>query len=293
MNRPASWLDVRGTGLERFTGDFRHKELVPSFVALTAHGRVSTNRWGMRDRDYERTPAPGTYRVALLGASSVMGWGVADDQTFEALIERRLNEERSGRPFAGYEILNFAVPGYQPLQQVMVLDKALSFSPHALFYVATGREASRAALHLAEAVSRGVDLPHEELREVARRAGVAPRTPESVASRRLLPFREELLAWVFETVVTRCQERGIVPVLIFLPQVDPGGWREETPTILRLAREAGFTVLDLDDVYDGEPIDSIRLAPWDNHPNARGHQLVADRLHRELVERAEVIFARR
>src|SRR5574339_336198 len=48
--------------------------------------RMSTNRWGMRDRDYERLPAPGVFRMALLGPSNVMGWGVADGETFEAVL---------------------------------------------------------------------------------------------------------------------------------------------------------------------------------------------------------------
>ena len=34
--------------------------------------------------------------MALLGPSTVMGWGVADGETFEALLEERLNEEAAG-----------------------------------------------------------------------------------------------------------------------------------------------------------------------------------------------------
>jgi hypothetical protein len=77
MNKPANWLDVQGLGLERFTGDFRQTELVPSMGVQTRFGAIHTNRWGMRDREYERVPPPGTYRFAVLGASTVMGWGVA------------------------------------------------------------------------------------------------------------------------------------------------------------------------------------------------------------------------
>jgi hypothetical protein len=290
MNRPASWLDVVGDGLERFTGDFRYKELVPSFVAHTSHGKISTNRWGMRDKNYEKSPLPNTYRVALLGASSVMGWGVNDDGTFEAILEKRLNAERANKPYAKYEILNFAVPGYDPLQQLLVLDKALEFKPSALFYVATGREASRAAAQLAAAASGKVPLPFEYLREISDKAGVPPGTPQSIASRRLMPFRDELLAWTYQYIVERSRHLNIVPVLIFLPQVSDGSWKDETPAILRIAKEAGFKVLDLSDVYSTEDINSVRVAEWDNHPNRKGHELVATRLYALMNENGDDIF---
>jgi hypothetical protein len=279
MNRPATWLDVTGTGLERFTGDFLQKELVPSFVAFSNYGSVSTNRWAMRDQEYERVPPQNTYRIALLGASTVMGWGVGDDETFESLVEQRLNQDDRGRPYERYEILNFAVPGYQPLQQLIVMEKAISFKPNAIFYVATGREASRAAFYLAEAASKRISIPYEPLNEILRKALVEPGSSENVATRRLLPLREEILSWTYEKIVADSRKHGVVPVLIFLPQVEPGSWVEETPKILAIAKRAGFAVLDLSDVYRDHDLKTIRLADWDNHPNAKGHQLVATRLY--------------
>jgi hypothetical protein len=293
MNRPASWLDVNGTGLERFTGDFLQKELVPSFVAFTSHGPVHTNRWAMRDKDYEKYPGPGTFRIALLGASQVMGWGVGDNETFEAVLEQRLNDQDGSSPFARYEILNFAVPGYRPLQQLMVAEKAFTFKPNALFYVAAAREASSASFYLAEVVSKGIAIPYAQLRDLVRKAGVVESTSEAVASRRLLPFRNEILAWTYQSIVARCRDRNIVPVLIFLPQVEASGWQQEASDILRIAKEAGFVILDLSDVFRGYDVASIRLAEWDNHPNAKGHQLVAAQLYALLKDREAQIFPAR
>jgi hypothetical protein len=81
-----------------------------------------------------------------------------------------------------------------------------------------------------------------------------------------------------------------VPVLIFLPQVRGGTWQEETPETLQIAKEAGFIVIDLSDVFDGEDLESIRLAEWDDHPNAKGHRLVADRLYQAIVQRPDILF---
>jgi alginate O-acetyltransferase complex protein AlgI len=290
MNRPAGWLDVGGSGLERFTGDFLQKELVPSFVASTSHGYIRTNRWGMRDKDYEKTPPPNTYRVALLGPSTVMGWGVEDDETFEAILERRLNTKRGPEPYGQYEILNFGAPGYRPPQQLVVTQKAFSFQPNALFYVAAARELSNAVFYVAEVGSKGIPIPYEYLNDLLRRASVTPGTPENIASRRLSQLRTELLAWIYQTMVAQCRDRNILPVFVFLPQVESGEWQAETPEILQIAKEAGFKILNLSDVFQGQELTSIRLAEWDNHPNKKGHELIATRLYALLNGQNQEIF---
>ena len=291
MNRPVEWLDVQGAGLTRFTGDFLQQEMVPSMRSATRFGTISTNRWGMRDQDYERRPAPGTYRIAALGASSVMGWGVGDDETFESLLEERLQLELAEEPYTKYEILNFAVQGYYPLQQLPVLDKALSFEPNAVFYVATGRELSRAAFYLADVTRKEIAVPYDHLRQIVYKAGIEAKTSETDAIRRLTPFRSEITSWLYHSLVKICREQGVLPVWVFLPQVNEGPWEEETAPAVQLAEDAGFIVINLEDVYRQHDIDAIRLAEWDEHPNAQGHQLVAAALHQELRERHEIFFS--
>jgi hypothetical protein len=63
--------------------------------------------------------------------------------------------------------------------------------------------------------------------------------------------------------------------------------------MLRIAAEAGFMVWDLSDVYKSQDPASIRVAEWDDHPNAKGHALVAARLYSLLTENAQQIFTSR
>jgi D-alanyl-lipoteichoic acid acyltransferase DltB (MBOAT superfamily) len=289
--RPASWLDNEGGGtLKRHTGGFAQNDLIPSFVAATTHGTVTINRWGMRDQDYELRPPPGAFRIALLGPSNVMGWGVEDGATFEALLERRLNSERAGQPFPKYEILNFGVPGYQPPQQLVALEKALKFEPNAVFYVATGRELSRAGWYLVEVVQKRLAIPYSFLQEIVAKAGLNPDMDEATARRRLASFQPEILLGVYRHIAEECRKRGLVAVWIYLPQVREGIWQEETPEMLRIAAAAGFVIVDLADVYKNERVEAIRLAEWDQHPNSRGHQLIAARLHEALQAKRDVVF---
>lgn len=286
-NKPANWLDTNA-GLKRFTNDFAQSEMIPSVVLDTNYGTISINRWGMRDQDYERIPPAGTYRIAMLGASSVMGWGVGDGQTFEALVEARLNQEQTRDK--KYEILNFGVQGYEPLQQLPALEKALGFKPDAIFYIATGREISRASSYLVEAVLKNIAIPYNPLRNIVAKAELTQTMDETTALKQINPYRKELLTWTYRRIVEQSRQHGAVPVLVFLPQVREGSWQEETAETLRIAEDAGFIIIDLSEVYRGQDIAAIRLAEWDDHPNVRGHALIADRLYGELNLKRDMIL---
>jgi len=48
-----------------------------------------------------------------------------------------------------------------------------------------------------------------------------------------------------------------------------------------LARR-NFHVIDLYDVYDGHNKADLMIAPWDDHPNAQAHALLADAISRQI-----------
>ena len=66
---------------------------------------------------------------------------------------------------------------------------------------------------------------------------------------------------------------------IFLPMIPEAPYPVDTSPDIELATNAGFAVLDLSDVYAGSDRNSLWVAEWDAHPNARGHRLIADRLY--------------
>jgi len=59
---------------------------------------------------------------------------------------------------------------------------------------------------------------------------------------------------------------------------------------LRVAAKYGYVVIDLEDVYKGRDIDTLRLAEWDDHPSALGHQLVAEQLFRAIADDPKILF---
>lgn len=79
--------------------------LVPLMMALAAdlylHRRAERsaglNRWGYRG-PIVGAKRPGELRVVMLGGSTAFGYGVTWDEAIPALLERRLNEQRTEAP---------------------------------------------------------------------------------------------------------------------------------------------------------------------------------------------------
>lgn len=290
MKRPADWPSLWDTEAVRLTHDFLKGEHVP-VIGLTFRGQpYHTNRWGMRDQDYEQTPTPGTYRMAFIGSSHLEGWGVADGDMFESLLEERLNRESDGRTYQQYEILNFGMGAYTPPQELWLFQHTtLTFQPNAVFYFAHPQEGSRSMRHLSEMIRTGIELPYPFLQELVQKTGLSAAATETDATRELTPYEDDVVRWVYAEFVAAAQANGVVPVWVYLPAVPGIQEPEEEAKLTQMAADAGFIVFNLATVYDEHDRFAIRVAEWDLHPNAAGHQILADALYAELLRHTDVL----
>jgi lysophospholipase L1-like esterase len=91
-----------------------HKEVAGSFP-------VSTDVNGLRPPHHGVDKPDGVYRVMALGCSTTYGWGVADDETYPAVLERLLRERGHDK----VEVINGGQPGYTSFQGLWLWDQAL------------------------------------------------------------------------------------------------------------------------------------------------------------------------
>jgi hypothetical protein len=293
MNRSPDWeKGILEAGVAKKTGDVLPWELVPSVERPFKGATLHTNSWGMHDKEYAKETPPGCYRIALLGASHAMGSGVERDKTFESRLEARLNGASGGTGPHCYEILNFAVYGYNPIHQAIVLEqKVVQFHPNAILYVAHPEDSIRVVRYLAQTVQRSGHFPYEYLSQVVRNAGVDAHMAEPAMLQRLAPSGEEVLAWVYQRLVQDAHRHSMCAGLVFLPMVVDMKYAVDVAREIQLARDAGFSVFDLSGVYDVPNRNGLWIAEWDAHPNARAHQLIADRLYTLMREQTTAIPA--
>ncbi len=279
--RPADW--VFGFDNEAFRPvDYPpYWELKPNFKGRALGAPFVTNSFGMRDKEYALAPPVGVVRIALVGASFVMGAGVEDDKTFQALLEDRLNAapDLSGRR---YEVLNFGVASYTPIQLVgSVESKVLGFSPDMLLYFEHGDPLVHTMNGVVNVFHSGGHERYPFLRQIAEKAGVSRGMDVVAIRRKLQPFEADVLSGIYRYIVELCSRQQVSPVWVYLPRPEAFD-RGPADFELRLAREAGFHVLVLKDVYPADQLSSLWLARWDHHPNGAGHRMIADRLYQEL-----------
>lgn len=295
-SQPAGWQKLEDTDAEQLTNDHRVQELVPSKQTIVNGKKITANRWGMRDKDYELAKTPGTYRIAMIGSSHVMGWGVNDEELFEPLLEDRLNKEMGGKPWDKYEVLNFSVNGYSPVCQITTIDKKVAqFKPDAIWFVAHSNDGFWVMSRFAKAVRKHVPPPYEFMQKIQKETGLDDKTPDLHAQRMLTPHLKDMLRWSYKEIADRARALGAQPVWIFMPGVlERGEMNDQGKELMQMAKDAGFVTMVLPyALYKNEPAEKLEIAPWDAHPNAYGHQLLADGIYQTMMQTKELtLFSR-
>lgn len=103
-------------------------ELKPKITATFQKKLLQTNSLGMREREVSIEKQPNTTRIVGIGDSVMFGWGVNVEDTYLKRIESRLNACATGEQ--RYEVLNFAVPGYNAAMEAALFEhKVVKFDP--------------------------------------------------------------------------------------------------------------------------------------------------------------------
>jgi D-alanyl-lipoteichoic acid acyltransferase DltB (MBOAT superfamily) len=304
--RREDWQDLPSTGVLRIRDDFLERDLLPDRQVIWNGHAFTTNRWGMRDRDYERDKPPGTLRIALLGPSHAMGNGVGDGETFEALVEERLNREFRLPGVSGFEVLNFAVDGYCLTQQVRMLDQRVAgFEPDVVIMTTYAANRTMTQVYVYKILWRGIEIPYPEFkvavgtaglsslgggglpvpfeswRNLAEKTGIDTRMPSAEIHGRIRRIAGQVSSDAVARFARTTRESGARPLVLALNAVVDAE-SLELPDQEAL-RAANLPVINLLRIYPEDRRAALRVAPWDEHPNVEGHQLIADRLYPELT----------
>jgi hypothetical protein len=304
--RPKHWVGLSSTSAYRRRDDFLLGDLRPNVKIIFMDQPLTTNQWGMRDREHPLVKPAGTYRIAVLGPSHVMGSGVADGETFSDFLEERLNGQTKPGTNICYEVLNFGVPAYSLLSQLFMLeDRAVKFQPDAIFITDGSRFKSAVIGHLLGVVlsrtsipypdlhalvsrtgvitsaGHGVPIPFASLRTLVTSLGLPARMPWREAEHRLRLIDDDVVRWTLGHMAAMIRKNGATPVFVALENVvDPPS---EKIRALPEATAAGFLVFNLFDLWQNRDKSVLRIAASDNHPNAAANRLIADRLF-ELIQ---------
>jgi hypothetical protein len=250
------------------------------------HDHVTTNGFGMVGPETTLSKPPGVRRIALLGASISAGHMVQADQTFGALLERRLNADQPDGPSQRFEVLNFACIAYVLTQELdLAVERSVPFNPDVYLLdvneLATYLSWDR---HLIQVVQQGIDPKYDFLRETLRQSGVSSGDDALILSAKLAPYRMTVLRDSFVKLKTELANRHTPLIAVLVPSVEEGELsRRRLEGVRDLLTSLDITVVDLLDTFDGI-LDTAPLAVYrgDVHPNARGHRMLSENLYTKL-----------
>jgi lysophospholipase L1-like esterase len=272
MWRYAKELKVRSTDPHL---DFEH---VRSKSAILQNVTVRLNEWGLRGGPVP-APAPGGRRILFLGGSIALGWGVAEEDTVEARLQKGLRD--AGQHEA--VVLNGGVGNYNADRYVSRFFKELcGLNPTDIVVLYFLRDAedlppgngnvvlrhSELAVTLWVAYHRLFDKAGEQTLVDHYRAVYQPNAPGFVLMQARLKEAAEY-----------AKTHHIRLYLAMTPDVHNLTDYKFTfahDTMRRIAEADGYTYVDLLPAMAGRLPEALFAMPGDPHPNALGHQLMAE-----------------
>lgn len=279
---------LSSTGASRTTKEgYLLSELIPGADVEHLGVPMTVNRWGQRDRDYEIDKPAGTFRIAFIGSSNSMGWGVRMEEGLVERLELRLNAELVGKgKFTQYEVINFSAPGYSAPEFLYVAEElAAKFDPDLVMIENCAEEVR---FNITERVAarflKGRDLRYPYVREVVESAGISQQDELFRLKRRLMPLKQALFTACYRHL-GEWSRQSRIPVAVALlrlevaPRIDPLlEWAES------VASEEGLIPIRVFNAFTGGDPDTMYLAhEKDRHPSAKAHALLADDLYEQLL----------
>jgi lysophospholipase L1-like esterase len=261
---------------------------------------ISTNLDGLRTRlPHARTPD--TFRVALMGDSTVFGWGVADSESIAAVAEAEFHR----RGLTHVEVLNAGQPGYSTGMAGWLFKEALAaYQPDLTIVFVSMHDFNRTLISDIERVRgpRGVRasvrsfsvrnvalyemlrrkiypladraqvLPHERSEE-----GRVPRVSENERVEVLDGMNQHAARWGGRVAV------GFLPFYVDLQRDAsvPDAGRPGLTRAIEWSRSNDTPVLDLRRCC-GPEADSLTFSFDRGHLNARGNRVVGEALVEHL-----------
>jgi lysophospholipase L1-like esterase len=270
----------------------------PRLIYTMAPGRCGANSHGYIDHEYAFTKERGVFRIVVIGDSVAQGRFLSLEESFPKVLEKRLNEDADS---LRYEVIVLARLGYSTSQELVLLEEeALRYDPDLILWSYVLNDPAHPVYHNCNGeLGTYYYRPRSYLVHLvaARWFALGERWKGRGCEKE---FHAYLHCVYWNEAASHLQEIGSVcrrkhvPVAfaihpIFQKVEDYSGYtlRPLHKKLSQAAAGNGFTVIDLLKAFEPYKTDELRIErpdwydPW--HPNARGHEIVAEFIERALV----------
>lgn len=294
------WVENAPYGIRKNVGNVRGTIITPEY-----RHKVSSNSEGFRGtREYSVAKPSGVFRAVVLGDSVVNGYGVEDEQTFCALLEKKLSSTRPA------EVLNMGIAGFCNAEELIQLQHVgLRYEPDLVilgYFVNDHFENLISDLFLLKdgKLTRNPHPPDAAIRLRDRLSRVPGYTflcqhsylVSFLRSRASGLFRNKagtkhgagdylgfevteqqiaLTAALVDEIIKTCSDRGIRLVILNIPMERNGAWFSNLPLDHLKLRDKARIVDVAEEIFKGHDIKEI-AREGNYHPKPPGHELIAE-----------------
>lgn len=239
---------------------------------------VNINSDGLRDREYPIQNS-GKNRMIFLGDSLTFGWGVEQEDTFDNVIEQKLNSKHPT------EIINFGTGNYNTVQELnLFLEKGLKYNPDkvVLFYFINDAEVTPKKSRLwFLAYSRLLSFYWSRVHVALNNVFESQSFDEYYADL----YRTDQAGWIntqnaFLKLKDVCREHDIDLKIVLLPELHNltnYPFKEEYGLVSSFLHDNDISHLDLTPMFEGyENSMDLWVSLDDAHPNKLAHKMIAE-----------------
>jgi len=270
--------------IENLDGHFLFWENIRDEEVMYKGVAVRMNRFGHRDDDaYEKEKPADVFRIAVVGGSNCMAYGVEVEQGWVELLEARLNQELAGRRWRRFELINFAVVSYYLPEKLYVYKHQVrDFHPDLVLVEALAIELrGRMTDSVATRIFEKRPLEFSFFEEIARNVGIKPDHSQKKMSK-LLKGQTRIMAEECFKEIARLSREYQLPTAVLALRLEIEGVHPMLKFQSQVARESGLPVLEVFDTFEGGSSD-MYVHPRDYHPSFKANQLIVDELYNDLL----------
>ena len=277
MWRYAKELKIRSDDLHL---DFNH---VKSKSSVLQGVTLRLNEWGLRGGPVESLP-PDARRILFLGGSITLGWGVAEEDTVQARLERMLRETGEKA-----QVLNGGVGNYNAERYVSRFFKELAgLNPSDIVVQYFLRDAEDLPAGGGNAVLRNSELAVTlwiAYHRLFGRSGEQTLIDHYRAVYRADAPGFGVMRAKLKELADYAKPRKIRLYLAMTPDVHnlvDYNFPFVHEIMRQVAEAEGYVYVDLLPALRGRPSEQLFAMPGDPHPNALGHKLMAEAIFRAI-----------
>ncbi len=234
--------------------------------------KVQINNRGLRDSSFNLEKSENTFRILVIGDSLTFGYGINRSDVYIERLERELNEEFSKK----IQVINAGVPGYGMKDKYLLLKhKGLQYNPDLIVVTVNSNDGrsreklnkmQKQAREKVRTESQNHSWTENEIRERIRKESYR------IESQYIQNQPIENTSFRYLEVIRKTSHNHNTPLIYYRVDKLPDKARRYLD---QWSEETNSSVYNVPKKFQSRR-NKFRISRWDGHPNAMGHQLLAE-----------------